>query len=126
VERARGGASSGRGTSATDAHWQTHQCRISDGCLDPPYQHHDAGAGPGDDAVCASLAGIIIFPCSECAIAVTTPDSGCSARDCSPCASGGQKAGCAETCAHGRAGSARTRGTGSGSGCSSARSRGGE
>ena len=103
MERARGArAGAGRGTSAIDANRQTHQCRFSHRSLDPARQHHDAGAGFGNDAICAAPAGFI-SP-GERAIAVTAPDFGDNSG-----AGGGQEAGCAEIFARGGAGSACAR-----------------
>jgi len=125
VEHACGDARAGRGTSAVDATRQTHQRRIPHRSLNPAHQHHDAGAGAGDDALYTAPAGIIIVistifisTASQCAIAVATADN--------PGASGGQKAGCAQTGPHGRAGSAGTGGAGCCSGRARARSLGGE
>jgi hypothetical protein len=56
VERACGGGR-GRGTFAVDAHRQAYQRRVSLRSLNPAGQHHDAGAGPGRDAACATRTG---------------------------------------------------------------------
>ena len=125
MEHARGNARAGRGASAVDATRQTHQRRVPHRSLNSAHQHHDAGAGAADDALCAALGGIIILiiisTASQCAIAITTAD-----RDDNSGARGGQEAGCAQTGPHGRAGSAGTRGAGSCSGCARAHSLGGE
>jgi hypothetical protein len=122
VERACGGASAGRGSSTVDAPRQTHQRRLPHRSLNPAHKHHGAGAGAGDDALDAAPVGLIISTifissANQRAIALTTADSG---------AGGGQKAGCAQTDPHGRAGSAGTGGAGSRGGCARACSLGGE
>jgi hypothetical protein len=98
VERAAA-RSAGRGTSVIDAHGQADQCRFSLGILDPACQHHDARAWHVRDGIRAAYARIVIG--RERAIAVTAPD----ACDGNTCLGGGQKAACAETSTHGRAGS---------------------
>jgi hypothetical protein len=124
VERARGGAGAGRGTSV-DAIRQTHQCRIPQRSFDSADQHHDTGAGPGDLVIYAALAGSnIIFHRSECAFAVTAPDFDDSPGSCH--AGGGQKTGWAQNRPHRRASSASTRGAGSRSGGSGTHALGGE
>jgi hypothetical protein len=121
VEYACGDAGAGRGTSAVDAIRQTHQCRLPHRSLNPADQHHDAGAGAGACAHDTASVGIVISSliiptANHCAVAGTTADSG---------ASRGQKAGCAQTGPHRRAGSTGAGGTASRSGCAGARSRGG-
>ena len=113
------GGRAGRNISAVDANRQTHQRGISDGCLDPADQHHDRGTR--DDATCAALARslICVITSRECATTLTA-----SEFDGSSGVSGGQKAGRAETHAHGRAGSDRPRGSGACTGGSGARSPG--
>ena len=101
MERARG-ERAGCGACTIDADGQTHQRRIPHGGLDPGRQHHDAGAGRGNDAVCAAPASFISI--GERAIAVTAPDFGDNLG-----AGGGQEAGCAEIFARGGAGSACAR-----------------
>ena len=68
MERACRG-SAGGGAGAHDAHGQTHQCRFSDGGLDPAGQHHDARAGHRTGAIDGARAGSN----GECAVAVTAP-----------------------------------------------------
>jgi hypothetical protein len=101
VERAAARRRAGRGTFADDAHGQAHQCRFPFGSLDPAYQHHDAGAGHGNDGIGTTYAGIVIG--RKRAIAGPAPDF--DACDAGPSLGGGQKAAGAETSAHGRAGS---------------------
>jgi hypothetical protein len=114
VERARGDGRSGRGTFF-DAHGQTHQCRFSHRGLDPARQHHDTGAGPGDDAICAAPGRI--GTARDCAAALTASDASGIA-----CAGGRQKAGRVETIARARAGAGADRADRTGSGSASSRS----
>jgi hypothetical protein len=115
VERAAA-RGAGRGTSAIDAHGQADQCRFSLGILDPACQHHDARAWHVRDGVRTAYARIVIG--RERATAITAPDAGLCGG--SPCLGGGQKAACAETSTHGRAGSDFA-GSGHTGGCGGAR-----
>jgi hypothetical protein len=87
----------GRDPCANDANGQTHQCGVSDRCFNPAYQHHEPGAGRGNDARAARTG---INAGRERAIAVTAPGFGGAH------AGGGQEAGGGEIIVEAGAGSA--------------------
>lgn len=71
--RNTGIARTGRGPFADDATRQAHQCGFPDGSFDPARQHHDTGAGRGNDAR-FPRAGIIAG--RDRSIALTAPGFG--------------------------------------------------